>query len=81
MLQNFSQPTPKKGTVLWFVLTCVYALSILINEHFELLQALQLNAQTISLIKTIGTLGYMVTTIFNLNQTTNNQTTGNEPPQ
>ena len=76
MLNNLSQPTPKKGTLLWFIMTILYVFTIIVNEHFELLEAFNFNAQTISTIKLLGTIGYILSTLGIFNQTPKN----NESP-
>lgn len=69
MIKRLTDKTPKKPTLIWLLMTMLYVLSIIINEHFELLEAFQFSNETISIIKIIGVFGYILTTVTNFIQT------------
>lgn len=72
MFENLTKPTPKKGTILWLIITVLYVMTVIVNEHFELLEAFNFNTKTVSLIKMFGVFGYVFSTLYNFNQTPKN---------
>jgi len=49
-------------------MTALYAMSIIINEHYDLIQALHFGERTASIIKMVGVFGYVLSTLLNFNQ-------------
>ena len=72
MFENLTKSTPKKGTILWLIITVLYVMTVIVNEHFELLEAFNFNTKTVSLIKMFGVFGYVFSTLYNFNQTPKN---------
>lgn len=65
MLRKVTVRTPKKSTGIWLLMTIVYVLSIIVNEHFTLLEAFEFPEKVIAGIKLFGVLGYLFLTTAN----------------
>jgi len=68
MLNNLTEKTPRKTTLLWLILTALYTMCIIINDHYDLIQALHFGERTASIIKMVGVFGYVFSTLANFNQ-------------
>jgi hypothetical protein len=58
-LKKLANATPYTNVRQWAIWSAVYALLLLLNEHFELIEALGFSAQTLSVIKLLGVYLYM----------------------
>jgi hypothetical protein len=69
--KKIASATPYKNVVLWALYSIVYALLILINEHFELIEALGLSPRTLSIIKVSGVYLYIAITTYQFHKQKN----------
>lgn len=62
--KKIANATPYKNVVLWGLMTALYSLIILINEHFDLISALGFSPKVLAHIKLLGVYAYIFMTTY-----------------
>ncbi|MBS1773921.1 MAG: hypothetical protein JST82_13770 [Bacteroidetes bacterium] len=70
IIRKLSAATPQNYVWQWLLVTMLYSCCILVNEHFELIQALELSQHIQNLIRMAGVLVYIFLTTYSFQKTT-----------
>lgn len=62
--KKISNATPYKNVVFWGLITALYSLIILVNEHFDLVSALGFSDKALAHIKVWGVYAYIFITTY-----------------
>ena len=69
LIDNIKARTPKLNVIIWLISTIVYICTIIINEHFDLLQnVFQFEIKMQNYIRLIGMIIYISITTFNFSK-------------
>ena len=70
LIDNIKAKTPKLNVIIWLISTIMYICTIIINEHFDLLQnVFQFEIKMQNYIRLIGIIIYISITTFNFSKT------------
>lgn len=69
LIDNIKAKTPKLNVIIWLISTIMYICTIIINEHFDLLQnVFQFEIKMQNYIRLIGMVTYISITTFNFSK-------------
>ena len=69
LIDNIKAKTPKLNVIIWLISTIMYICTIIINEHFDLLQnVFQFEIKMQNYIRLIGMVVYISITTFNFSK-------------
>lgn len=73
IIRRLTEATPKPYVWRWLLHTALYSCCILVNEHFELIEAMGFSPYIQTVIRIAGTMIYILLTTYSF-QKTNNDT-------
>ncbi len=75
LLQRLAAATPKINVAKWLACTMLYALVIILNDHFHLVAALGMPAKEEAILRLIGAYLYIIITIYHFQKRKPNENT------
>lgn len=69
LVRRLAAATPAGSVLQWIFITMLYGVGILVNEHFDLIQSLGLDAQTEAFVRLMGAYLYIVLTTLQFQRT------------
>lgn len=69
LLDKLAKATPRKNILQWVVMTLLYGFAIIVNDHFDLVQALGLPERPEAVVRLCGVYLYIFLTAYSFQKT------------